>query len=330
MNNETLHPLLQRQLRKAGVADLSSAPAAWGAALVHINAFYTQSEQDRYLLERSLDLTSLEMQELNRRIAGERDRLEADLGKVAAIQRAIFPPDVGLRGLEVASRSLPLERVSGDYFDAQPTDEGGWLGIGDVAGHGLTAGMLAIMLQSVVAALIKRASSSTPADLVATVNAVMFENVRGRLELDDHATLTLLHYEGATGVVEYAGAHEDILWWHARERRCETLGTPGTWTALARSIEGVTVNSRFQLADGDLVVLYTDGIVVALGRDGERFGLERLRHGLADAVSRYQDVALICEGLVRSVLEFQTTPTDDATLIVLRRAPMTGGMFREY
>jgi serine phosphatase RsbU (regulator of sigma subunit) len=174
------------------------------------------------------------------------------------------------------------------------------------------------MLQSVVAALIKSRPGASPAEVVTTVNAVMFENVRGRLELDDHATLTLLSFDASTGVVEYAGAHEEILWWHASERCCERLATPGTWTALTPSVGGVTVTSRIRLAEGDRLVLYTDGIVEPLGASGDRFGVERLCEGVARVADL--DVDEACAQLVGDVLEFQVRPQDDATLVVLQRA----------
>ncbi len=60
-----VHALLERQLRKTGLrADaLPADPDLWAALLEHISRVYTQNEQDRYLLERSLSLASEEMQE---------------------------------------------------------------------------------------------------------------------------------------------------------------------------------------------------------------------------------------------------------------------------
>src|SRR5262249_27601203 len=71
------HSVLERQLKKVGLeADtLPTNLASWKELLEHINRAYTQGEQDRYLLERSLNLASAEMQEE----IGERKRAEEEL-----------------------------------------------------------------------------------------------------------------------------------------------------------------------------------------------------------------------------------------------------------
>ena len=60
-----IHPLLKRQLKKVGL-EADTLPAnldSWTVLLEHINRAYTQNEQDRYLLERSLSIASEEMQQ---------------------------------------------------------------------------------------------------------------------------------------------------------------------------------------------------------------------------------------------------------------------------
>jgi uncharacterized protein (DUF3084 family) len=72
-----IHPLLERQLKKVGL-EADSLPAdlaSWTALLEHISRAYTQSEQDRYLLKRSLSLASEEMQQE----IGERKQAEEAL-----------------------------------------------------------------------------------------------------------------------------------------------------------------------------------------------------------------------------------------------------------
>jgi serine phosphatase RsbU (regulator of sigma subunit) len=312
-----IHPLLARQLRRLGIPDLSGVPSAeaWALALERISATYLQAEQDRYLLERSLDLSSQEMQELMRNLAAERDRLESDLRKVLNVQQSIHPKLRSAAGLQWAVRSAPLEQVTGDYFDVQLTPGGCWIGIGDVAGHGLTAGMLMIMLQSVIAALIKRSPEVLPADLLPTVNAVMFENIRDRLDLDDHATLTLLRWE-RHGVLHFAGAHEDIILLRGSEAACEALPTPGTWTGLARSVESITRSSSVGLDPGDLVVLYTDGVIDARDATGAPFGLAGLCAAVAAA--RARPVEEILAHAWQAMPHQPGGLRDDATLSVFR------------
>ncbi len=84
-----LHRVLKRQLRRVGIRDPAVPPTAeaWEKLLGRVNRTYAGNEEDRYLLERSLDISSSEMQALyeqlrrasESRIAAERDRLESVL-----------------------------------------------------------------------------------------------------------------------------------------------------------------------------------------------------------------------------------------------------------
>ena len=78
MSPSELHPLLARQLKKIGLAADSAPTVEQFAELVaRVSRAYTDADEGRYLLERSLELSSAEMQELNERLQEERDRLEA-------------------------------------------------------------------------------------------------------------------------------------------------------------------------------------------------------------------------------------------------------------
>jgi diguanylate cyclase (GGDEF)-like protein/PAS domain S-box-containing protein len=74
-----LHPLLQRQLRRLALRGdaLPADPGAWAELLARVSRAYTEAEQDRYLLERSQEVASREMAELNAALQAERDRLES-------------------------------------------------------------------------------------------------------------------------------------------------------------------------------------------------------------------------------------------------------------
>ena len=86
----TPHPLLLRQLQRLGLSPESAPSAqAWGALLERVSAHYAESDQERYLLERSLTISSREMRELHgavetaavEKLANERDRfLSLDMG----------------------------------------------------------------------------------------------------------------------------------------------------------------------------------------------------------------------------------------------------------
>jgi sigma-B regulation protein RsbU (phosphoserine phosphatase) len=247
-------------------------------------------------------------------VAFREERLKKEIDLAQHIQTSILPRSLAVPGLELAATMRPTAEVGGDYYDVLPVEGGCWIGIGDVAGHGLDAGLVMLMTQSIVAALVGRDPSAPPRDVVAVLNEVLFDNIRNRLRRDDHATLMLLHYE-RNGKLTFAGAHEDIIVFRAATGRCETVETPGTWVGGRRDIRAGTVDTRIELAQGDVMLLYTDGVIEMRNAAGEQFGVERLCAELerlhASSVEAIQD------GLL-GILSKWGVADDDVTVMVAR------------
>jgi sigma-B regulation protein RsbU (phosphoserine phosphatase) len=209
--------------------------------------------------------------------------------------------------------------VGGDYYDVLPTAQGCWIGIGDVAGHGLRPGLVMMMLQSMVSALVRSNPSATPSQVLRVVNAVLYENVRERLQQDEHATLSLISYHD-DGQLTFAGAHEDMLVLRAETGKVEAVQTLGTWVGATKDIDEVTQDSHFRLRDGDLLLLYTDGVIEAQNARAEQFGIDRLAREL-ERLGR-EPTAKIRDALCAAVTEFMAEQRDDIALLVARyRAP---------
>jgi sigma-B regulation protein RsbU (phosphoserine phosphatase) len=231
------------------------------------------------------------------------------------IQTAILPRDLAVSGLELAASMRPATEVGGDYYDVLPVAGGCFIGIGDVAGHGLNAGLVMLMLQSMIAALVGSNPEASPSQILTTVNDAIFANVRDRLGKDDHATLTLLRYR-EDGSVLFAGAHEDVVVWRAREGETEILETTGTWVGARRAIGSITVDESLQLNRGDVMLLYTDGATEAMNAAGEMLGTERLARELKRVHD--QPVDAIQEHLMSVVASWTHEFADDVSLVVAR------------
>ncbi|WP_437617116.1 SpoIIE family protein phosphatase [Sorangium sp. So ce834] len=255
--------------------------------------------------------------EIRERLEQERVRQESVVAE--RIQTTLVPPRLHVEGLELCAAMRPAAEVGGDYYDVIATPEGGWLGIGDVAGHGLAAGLIMLMIQSMVACMARKDPTASPGELISALNRAIHENIRDRLKRDEHATLLLLRYERG-GRVTFAGAHDDIVVCRAGTRRCECVASSGVWIGVLPSIDAMTRDAELLLEDGDLLVLYSDGVTEARNAQQEQFGLERL----CAAVEASQDapVDVIRDRLLRDVESWCASPDDDITLLVARhRAP---------
>jgi len=258
------------------------------------------------------------VEEATRRQVAERERLEKEMEIATRIQTSILPRDVTVPGLEIAATMRTATEVGGDYYDVIPVpgNDGCWLGIGDVAGHGLGTGLVMLMMQSGISALCRKLPDASPRELLLALNAMLVDNVRMRLGQREHATLTLLRYR-QDGRIAFAGAHEEILILRAATGRCERLPTPGPWVGAKRDIEAGTVESNIELRAGDLLVLYTDGLIEAMGRDGrERFGTDRLA-ALVEAHGASTPIA-VRDALLAAMDAFAEKLDDDVTLLVAR------------
>lgn len=276
-----------------------------------------------YELLRELISAALRGAELVRRVAeeaaqrekAEKERLESELEIATRIQTSILPRDLRVENLEIAATMVPATEVGGDYYDVLPGAGGCWLGIGDVAGHGLRSGLVMMMLQSIVAALGRDDFNAAPGAILQVVNAVLYDNVRNRLAQDEHATLTLIRYF-SNGELVFAGAHEDLIILRAATGKCERIATLGTWVGATEDISGATEEQRARLSSGDVLVLFTDGVIEAANAAGEHFGIERLCSELEAAFG--ESASTVRDRLLAAVRRFLDVQHDDIALLVAR------------
>lgn len=245
----------------------------------------------------------------------ERERLLEAARLGSELQTSLNPVDPVVPGLEIAAKLLPAAEAGGDYYDIIPTQSGAWLGIGDVTGHGLTAGIIMIMLQSMIAGLVHANPQATPTEILIAVNRALHDGIRHRLRRDDHATLILLDYD-PRGSFKYAGAHEPPIVYRAATETCETIEPDGFWVGAVPDLTPFTQDHTFTLEDGDVLLLYTDGLVEPRNAHHEQFGTERLAEHLKRCARL--PVAEILERLLQAARDWTNDWTDDVTLMVLR------------
>ncbi len=88
------------------------------------------------------------------------------------------PPRLRGRGRDASRRP----EIGGDYYDVLPAPATTWLAIGDASGQGLDAGLVMMMVQSAMAAIVRMRPCSSPREMIDTLNDVLYENIRRRLD----------------------------------------------------------------------------------------------------------------------------------------------------
>lgn len=229
------------------------------------------------------------------------------------LQRALAagePPPV--EGLEIAALYRPATgvQVGGDICAAWRLPGGGAaLLIGDVSGRGIEAAGLAVMVRHMAEALSRH--HRDPGDLVTELN----EMLATRLPDASLVTLAMAVADPAAGVLAWANAgHPAPVLLHA-SGQITTLGDPGPPC-------GAFAGHRFagrrtDLAAGDLLVLYTDGITEARRR-GREFG-EQALHELLGSLA-HLPTADLPAGVVRAVEDWCDGGLDDDVAVAVVRA----------
>src|SRR5690606_14704666 len=224
--------------------------------------------------------------------------------------------ELGVAGFEVAAQLVAADQVGGDYYDVMPAPGGCWVGIGDVTGHGLLAGLIMLMIQSSIGTAVLGDASRSPSEVLCRVNSLLQSNIRGRLGASEHATLNLLRVH-ADGRVIMAGAHEDVIVHRRATGACELIPTDGVWVGISDDIRPATRDQTFRLEPGDSLVLYTDGLIEARDAHERELGIERVCSGVASAAPR--GPGAIVDALLECARAWTPVQQDDITVVALRR-----------
>lgn len=256
---------------------------------------------------------------LNAQLQTENQRMGSELDVTRRLQLMLLPtPDElqSVEGLEIAGHMQPALEVGGDYYDVLQHGGRVKIGIGDVTGHGLESGVLMVMTQAIVRALLT-SGETDHVRFFATLNHALFGNVQ-RMGGDKNLTLCLLDY--AAGEVKISGQHEELLVVRSggAVERVNTINL-GFPVGLVDDIAAFVGQATITLQAGDGMVLYTDGITEAENMAGQQYGLERL----CALVSRHWSgpVAAIKDAVVADVAQYIGAQTvyDDITLVVLKQ-----------
>jgi phosphoserine phosphatase RsbU/P len=211
---------------------------------------------------------------------------------------------------------VPAREVGGDGYDVRPFERGAWIVIGDVSGHGLRPGMVMMMLQSSVAAVVTATPHASPREVIDVANAVLIESTREWLGETEHAMLLALRYESG-GRVVCAGAGEDILVHRAALGRIDRVEPRGVWVGALSDVSEVMGESELLLAPGDVLLLHTDGAISARNAAGEPYGVQRLMAELERLHA--EPVEQIRDQLLESIRRWTHHQEDDLTLLVARQ-----------
>jgi len=298
------------------IVDMLSSQAAISLenALLYRTLEHKVEQRTRQLADANQEITAL-----NERLKEENLRMSAELDVAKQLQQMVLPKESELQqieGLDIAGFMEPADEVGGDYYEVLNHDGHIKIGIGDVTGHGLESGVVMLMVQTTVRALLL-AGINNPETFLNVVNRTIYHNAQ-RMETDKNLTLSLLDYQA--GTLQLTGQHEDVLLVRksGKIERIDTFDL-GFMIGVESDIADFVSHKEIDLQLGDGIVLYTDGITEARNLDKKMYGLERL----CEVISCHWHLTAqeIQQAIITDVKQYIDTQKvyDDITLLVLKQ-----------
>ena len=244
-------------------------------------------------------------------------RLEEQIEIARQVQSKLLPdPSVRLPGVEIATAYKPSEEVGGDFYDVFANDEDGFAAvIGDVSGKGLPAALLMGVIHGAVRTAGWQGAAGRHEEESRRLNRLLYERASG----NRFASLFWCVYETELRSLRYVNAghcppflvsrSEDLLITKRLEEGGPVLGLLPEAGYQSKSVD---------ILPGDLLVMYSDGLVEANSAEGEEYGEARLDRLLRSHFDETPDK--IRETLMKAWRAFSpiNQVQDDLTFIIIR------------
>lgn len=252
-------------------------------------------------------------QELQKALA----ELWSEMDLARKIQTVLQPVNVKVDGYDVAAVSNPATEVGGDYFDVFKSDTTDIVVIGDVSGHGVKAGLCSMMVQSAVRSAvvaIQRCNAKlSPSNILGLANLGIYDCIK-KIGKNQYMTATALCIDGPR--VRFAGLHLDILIYRAATSTVEAIETDGVWIGIMEDITELLDEASFEMNQGDIMLLYTDGLTEAK-KDGVMLETDGLIAKFLEVSKTTATSTSVVHGITAMLQSYKTN--DDVTVIALKR-----------
>ncbi|MFA5982952.1 MAG: SpoIIE family protein phosphatase [Methylococcaceae bacterium] len=230
------------------------------------------------------------------------------------IQTSLLPrAPIASSQFEIAGVCLPADQVGGDYFDYFYRNQNCLdLVIADVSGHAIGPALFMVEARSIIRSQAQNAN--TPGATLELLNSFLFDDLN---RADYFISLFYLQYNVLTKQLSFANAgHPLPLLYNHALGTCSRLDTEGLILGVRNQV--VFQEKSVTLAQGDILLLYTDGITETENKQGEFFGEERLATLFQQ--NAQQPAQVMIDVLLNQVKQFCNFKAfnDDITLLVFK------------
>ncbi len=250
--------------------------------------------------------------EINAALRDHNERINKELEEARTIQKGLLPEKFPKsERYEFAAIYQPLQEVGGDWYYVKEEENGTITAlVSDVTGHGLAAAFIGSMTKLALGA----SSHQDPGTLLAEMNRLMTPQIPG----GRFVTMSAYMYEPNSGILRFARAgHPPALLLRRKANKVEQLSSDGF--AIGFFEDSTYDQIETTLEEGDLIVMYSDGIIEAQNRDNIMYGTENFSEALCNT-----DPNDNAEKCLTSIIEHfdkfrdERIIKDDLTLLLLK------------
>ena len=242
------------------------------------------------------------------------ERLDEEVELAREIQMSTLPTEMpDIPGYDLYGKFVPAQHAGGDLFDLVMLDGELFILMGDATGHGFGPALSATQMQAMLRVAFRCGARLDEA----------YRHVNNQLEEDLPDDRFITAFMGFLdpdehSVVYHSGGQAPILHFRAQAERCD-FHPPTTFPVGVMPLDVVSESVKLELAQGDLLVLLSDGVYEYENRQGVQFGSERVERLL-----RYHHrlpMEELSKQILSAVFEYGrgVAQEDDITIVLIRR-----------
>ncbi len=222
-----------------------------------------------------------------------------------------------LPGMDSFVYSLGCDELSGDVFDfITSSDYETIFYLGDVTGHGTASSLIMTMISCLTHSIVKRTIN------IATALTTLNKEIKPKLAKNMFTSMVMCKWNSPLRKFTFAGAgHEFILHYRSETQEVEKIRTGGIAIGMIDDISKLVKEKEILLEDGDILLLYTDGLDEAWDMKKEKlWGVDRIIKDLKD-YAELGSAKEIGEFIFNNIRKFQggSTMTDDMSIMIFKR-----------
>ena len=252
----------------------------------------------------------------------EKTRMEGELKTARLVQETLFPKNhLKENEIEIKGYYEPASECSGDWWYYKKIKNQTMFCIGDATGHGVPAALLTAAARS-AASTLEKFSGLPLHEMMEVFNRAIYNTAQGKVMM----TMFLGLYDHETGVVDYCNAsHEPPYFLPNKVSLKKTdlqILNEATGPRLGEGETSTYTSVKFQLTQGDKILLFTDGVTELLNKTGDMWGERALIKCLIACHNDKKNIVATMEEIASQISTFREEHPlqDDVTYFLLTRA----------